>query len=68
MVRHCARHYAAAQTGGDVTLLVQHHFFDGMTDCHIMLVAKSGDGDFVAKLKVIRRRFPRCRWCAFTAR
>jgi len=42
----------AALPGGDVTLLVQHHFFDGMTDCHIMLVAKSGDGDFRATLKV----------------
>jgi hypothetical protein len=41
-----------AQTGGDVTLLAQHHFFDGETDCHIMLVAKSGDGDFVATLKM----------------
>jgi hypothetical protein len=41
-----------AAKGGDVTLLVQHHFFDGMTDCHIMLVAKSGDGDFQAKLQV----------------
>jgi hypothetical protein len=38
--------------GGDVTLLLQHHFFDGMTDCHIMLVAKSGDGDYLAKLKI----------------
>jgi hypothetical protein len=43
---------AAVQPGGNVTLLVQHHFFDGLTDCHIMLVAKSGDGDFLAKLKV----------------
>lgn len=42
----------AAQTGGEVTLLAQHHFFDGMTDCHIMLVAKTGDGDFLARLKV----------------
>lgn len=41
----------AAQPGGDITLLVQQHFFDGMTDCHIMLVAKSGDGDFRATLK-----------------
>jgi hypothetical protein len=48
----------AAQGGGDVTLLVQHHFFDGMTDCHIMLVAKSGDGDFVARLKVDPARIP----------
>jgi hypothetical protein len=38
--------------GGEVTLLVQHHFFDGLTDCHIMLVAKSGDGDFTAKLRI----------------
>lgn len=49
---------SAAQSGGDVTLLVQHHFFDGMTDCHIMLVAKSGDGDFVAKLKVDPAQIP----------
>lgn len=41
-----------AQPGGEVTLLVQHHFFDGETDCHIMLVAKTGDGDFTAKLSV----------------
>ncbi|SPE21377.1 exported hypothetical protein [Candidatus Sulfotelmatomonas gaucii] len=40
-----------AEKNGDVTLLVQHHFFDGMTDCHIMLVAKSGDGDFIASFK-----------------
>jgi hypothetical protein len=43
---------APAQLGGEVTLLVQHHFFDGESDCHIMLVGKSGDGDFTAKLKV----------------
>ena len=49
---------APAQQGGDVTLLVQHHFFDGMTDCHIMLVAKSGDGDFVARLKVDPAKIP----------
>ncbi len=48
----------AAHPGGDVTLLVQHHFFDGMTDCHIMLVAKSGDGDFVARLRVDPARIP----------
>lgn len=47
-----------AETGGDVTLLVQHHFFDGMTDCHIMLVAKSGDGDYVARLKVDPAKIP----------
>ncbi|MGA3069769.1 MAG: hypothetical protein ABSD43_06085 [Terracidiphilus sp.] len=42
----------SAQPGGEVTLLLQHHFFDGLTDSHIMLVAISGDGDFLAKLKV----------------
>jgi hypothetical protein len=48
----------AAQPGGEVTLLVQHHFFDGLTDSHIMLVAKSGDGDFLANLKVDPARIP----------
>jgi hypothetical protein len=47
-----------AQQGGEVTLLVQHHFFDGETDCHIMLVAKSGDGDFLARLKVDPAKIP----------
>jgi len=48
----------SAQPDGDVTLLVQHHYFDGMTDCHIMLVAKTGDGDFEAKLKVDPAKIP----------
>src|SRR5580658_2610861 len=43
---------------GQVTLLVQHHYFDGMTDCHIMLVAKTGDGDFVAKLNLDAEKIP----------
>ncbi len=47
-----------AQAGGEVTLLVQHQFFDGMTDCHIMLVAKTGDGDFLARLKVDPAKIP----------
>lgn len=47
-----------AQPDGETTLLVQHHFFDGLTDCHIMLVAKSGDGDFVARLKVDPAKIP----------
>ncbi len=47
-----------APAGGDVTLLLQHHFFDGMSDCHIMLVAKSGDGDFRARLKVDPAKIP----------
>jgi hypothetical protein len=29
-----------------------------MTDCHIMLVAKSGDGDFLARLKVDPAQIP----------
>jgi hypothetical protein len=43
---------------GEVTLLAQHHYFDGTTDCHIMLVAKSGDGDFVARLKIDPSKIP----------
>ncbi len=43
---------APAEAGGDVTLLVEHKYFDGDTDCHIMLVQWTGDGDFTAKLKV----------------
>jgi len=29
-------------------LLLEQKYFDGMTDCHIMLVSKSGSGDFNA--------------------
>jgi hypothetical protein len=47
-----------AQPGGNVTLLIQHHFFDGVTDCHIMLVAKTGDGDFQATLKADTAEIP----------
>lgn len=31
-------------------LLLEHKFFDGMTDCHIMMVSMSGGGDFTARL------------------
>lgn len=41
-----------AQADGDVTLLVQHRFFDGSTDCPIMVVSNSGGGDFQATLKI----------------
>jgi hypothetical protein len=34
------------QKDGTYTLLLEQKFFDGMTDCHIMLVSKSGSGDF----------------------
>lgn len=32
-------------------LLLEHKHFDGMTDCHIMLVSISGSGDFSAKVE-----------------
>jgi len=32
-------------------LLLEHKFFDGLTDCHIMLVSASGDGDFRASVE-----------------
>jgi hypothetical protein len=32
-------------------LLLEHKYFDGMTDCHIMLVSMSGGGDFAARIQ-----------------
>lgn len=32
-------------------LLLEHKFFDGETDCHIMLVSKTGSGDFTARVQ-----------------
>lgn len=32
-------------------LLLEHKYFDGMTDCHIMLVSMSGSGDFRARVQ-----------------
>jgi hypothetical protein len=32
-------------------LLLEHKYFDAMTDCHIMLVSMSGSGDFMATLR-----------------
>jgi hypothetical protein len=40
------------EKGGEVTLLVEHKYFDGLTDCHIMLVQWTGGGDFIARLRV----------------
>jgi hypothetical protein len=38
-------------SGEDIEqLLLEHKYFDGMTDCHIMLVSMSGSGDFQAKI------------------
>jgi len=34
-------------TGG-YDLLVEHRFFDGLTDCHMQSVALTGDGDIIA--------------------
>jgi len=31
-------------------LLLEQKYFDGMSDCHIMLVSKSGAGDFIAQV------------------
>jgi hypothetical protein len=47
-----------AENGGAVTLLVEHKYFDGMTDCHIMLVQWTGGGDFTARLKVDTAAIP----------
>jgi len=41
-----------AQTGGDVQLLVEHRFFDGSSDCRIMVVSQTGGGDFSAGLRI----------------
>jgi hypothetical protein len=46
------------EKGGDLTLLVQHKYFDGLTDCHIMLVQWTGGGDFTAKLKADTAAIP----------
>jgi hypothetical protein len=40
------------QAGGDVKLLVEHKFFDGATDCQIMVVSQSGGGDFEAGVRI----------------
>jgi len=32
-------------------LLLENKYFDGMTDCHIMLVSMSGSGDFLARVQ-----------------
>lgn len=43
------RGISPAQQGGEkYSLLLENKYFDGMTDCHIMLVSESGSGDFVA--------------------
>lgn len=44
------RGVAGAQKDGTYTLLLEQKYFDGMTDCHIMMVSKSGSGDFLVTL------------------
>jgi hypothetical protein len=43
-----------AKPGGSMTLLLEQKFFDGLTDCHIMLVSIYGAGDFHATLGPIQ--------------
>jgi hypothetical protein len=41
-----------AQAGENkFTLLLEHKYFDGLIDCHIMMVSQSGSGDFQAKME-----------------
>lgn len=46
------RGIAKAKDKKHVTLLLEHKYFDGLTDCHIMLVSHSGGGDFRATAEV----------------
>jgi len=45
-------------SGGHLTLLIEHKYFDGMTDCHIMLVSHAGGGDFQAALEADPKNLP----------
>lgn len=44
--------------GGAMTLLLEQKYFDGLTDCHIMLVSVTGSGDFHATLGPIEASIP----------
>ena len=52
------RGISEAQNGGKFTLLLEQKAFDGLTDCHIMLVAKAGAGDFQATLGPVDGQIP----------
>jgi hypothetical protein len=39
------------QCSDKFSLLLEQKYFDGLTDCHIMLVSKNGSGDFIAHLQ-----------------
>ncbi|HKV60432.1 MAG TPA: hypothetical protein VJO16_00845 [Candidatus Acidoferrum sp.] len=46
------RGISRSPSGGEkLTLLLEHKYFDGLTDCHIMMVSHSGSGDFQANLE-----------------
>jgi len=47
-----------SSSGSSLTLLVEQKYFDGLTDCHIMLVSQSGGGDFRATLEADPQRVP----------
>jgi hypothetical protein len=47
-----------SSSGGKLTLLLEHKYFDGLTDCHIMLVSQSGGGDFQATLDADPKMLP----------
>jgi hypothetical protein len=42
---------SAEQDPNKYSLLLEQEYFDGPTDCHIMLVAATGSGDFRATLE-----------------
>jgi len=44
--------------GSKLSLLVEQKYFDGMTDCHIMLVSRSGGGDFRATIEAAPEQVP----------
>lgn len=41
-----------------VRLLLEQKYFDGLTDCHIMLVSVNGDGDFLADAEINGKPIP----------
>jgi hypothetical protein len=47
-----------SSSGGKLTLLIQHTYFDGLTDCHIMMVSQAGGGDFHATLEADPENVP----------
>lgn len=47
-----------AKPDGSMTLLLEQKYFDGLTDCHIMLVSHAGSGDFQATLGPIEGVIP----------